>query len=874
MDNISISRKAAEEGIVLLKNNGILPLKAGEKIAVLGDGQFKYNKSGYGSGNVNSRYSIGIPEGLKNAGITLVCEKESLSEDEMNLVAKETRTALVVISRNSGEFWDRSIEEFNLSDSEKALFASLQRSNFKDIIVILNIAEPINMNFVRKYSKVSAILLVWLPGMEGGNAVGDIISGKVNPSGHLTDTLAFDYNDYPCAENHHIFSDTVYYEEDIYVGYRYFETIPDANENVAFPFGHGLSYTDFKISEIKNTENSENISISFTVKNTGDYAGKDVVQIYVKSPEIKQGRPRLELKGFHKTKLLQPSESESVTIKINKSDLAYFDESNASFIISRGEYQFYLGENIRELKNCGSMTLEDDETVFATSLKLSCELPSRLDQNGKAIRNKWFDQRLSRRKSGECYPIELELLREKHGNHTLYDVKDEKITLDDFIRELSVEEMINLSMAQPPAVPRGTAGMGNNFARRIPNAQTADGPAGLRVSTATTCFPCATLLACTWNISMCELVGASMGKECKQHNIDILLAPALNIHRDPLCGRNFEYFSEDPLISGKCAAGIVRGIQAMGIAATIKHFMCNNQERMRIFSNSIVTERALREIYLKGFEIAVKESKPLCLMTSYNLVNNIRSSSNYGAITGILRDEWGYEGVVMTDWRTDSHLFEEIKAGNNIKMPFGYPDEIELAIQTAVLHNLSREELEESARFVLNTIMKTNRFKNADFGPINKISASGTSKISALKLNAVSHTFAGIEECNDEGGGQNVRRLEKDMRGNDCFVSYTVDVEETGNYEFCVRFAAEKSSSYMEVLIDGIKTCTVEGLSPEFESVEWNEDDPKDPHLPKKWVTSAPQIIPFSKGQHELKIYIRTEAPRSTMSIYYFTFKK
>lgn len=365
-----------------------------------------------------------------------------------------------------------------------------------------------------------------------------------------------------------------------------------------------------------------------------------------------------------------------------------------------------------------------------------------------------------------------------------------------------------------------------------------------------------------------------MGEECAEHKIDILLAPALNIHRDPLCGRNFEYYSEDPYVSGKTAAEVVKGIQSTGTAAAVKHFACNNQERFRIFSNSVVSETALREIYLRGFEYVVKESKPECLMTSYNLINNIRTSSNYPLLSVILRKEWGYSGVIMTDWRTDSHLFEEINAGNNVKMPFGYPDEIKLALDCASYGNLDFKQLDRSVYRILKLIMKSRRFKAEDFGPTNKISGDKPSKFSALNLTSISHTFAGIEKCSDTGGGENLRRLEKDMRGNDCFVTYILDFDDPGEYDFSLRFAAEDSSSYIEFEIDGVRAGSFRGIDKALESKEWNEDNQKDPRVPKKWAESEKVRINVNSGKHELKLYIRTEKERQTMSINFLRFEK
>ena len=882
MNREKISLKAAQEGIVLLKNeDNILPLDKKIPVCIFGRGQNEFYKGGRGSGDVNSAYYIDIPSGIMQSGFKInekllsAYRKKGTVTKKLIISASEfSENAVAVISRNSTEFWDREIKnDFMLKAEEENLLLSLEKSDFKNIILILNIAGLIDFTFLKRYKKIKAVLLCFLPGMEGGRAIGDILCGKINPSGHLTDTAAYSYDDYPCAKNHHYFADTVYYEEDIFTGYRYFETVKEARDKVAFPFGHGLSYTDFRISDVKLIENGEEIEISFNVTNIGERSGKEVVQIY-SGRKGAVNRPDSELRAFKKTRLLKPNETQSEILKIKKCELKEFDEEIGAWILKKGVYSFFIGNSIRNTVLAGSFEQKKDEILLKTGSLLNCKLPSRLLPDGSVLKENAFDKRDFAEKSCKCEFISPDVLSEKHSNHTLYDVADKKLSLKAFIKELSVSEKINLCQAQPPAIPRGTAGMGNNFERRIPNIQTADGPAGLRVSTPTTCFPCETLIACTWNPEIQYKAGKAMGEECAEHKIDILLAPALNIHRDPLCGRNFEYYSEDPYVSGKTAAEVVKGIQSTGTAATVKHFACNNQERFRIFSNSVVSETALREIYLRGFEYVVKESKPECLMTSYNLINGIRTSSNYSLLSVILRKEWGYSGVIMTDWRTDSHLFEEINAGNNVKMPFGYPDEIKLALDYASYGNLDLKQLDRSVYHILKLIMKTRRFKTKNFGPINKISGGKPSKFSALNLTSVSHTFAGIEKCSDIGGGESLRRLEKDMRGNDCFLTYILDFENSGEYNFSLRFSAEDSSSYIDFDIDGVHAGSFKGIDKSLESREWNEDDPADPRIPKKWTSSEKVKINVTSGKHELKLYIRTEKERRTMSLNFLLFEK
>ena len=430
--------------------------------------------------------------------------------------------------------------------------------------------------------------------MECGTAIADVLCGDVNPSGKLVDTIVYDYADYPSANCFNYNKRETKYEEGIFVGYRYFETF--AKDKVMYPFGFGLSYTEFEYSDYTFSVEKDTITVSVNVTNVGDLSGREVVQVYCAAPQGKLEKPAIELKGYAKTKELEKGETENVKV---------------------------------------------------------------------------------------CF----------------YDVSEGKADLCQFINQMNVEELISLSLGQPLAFPEGTSGVGNLKKYGVPNPQTADGPVGIRRSVNTTCFPCATLIACSWDSELQYAMGAAMGYEGYSTGIDVLLGPAMNIHRNPLGGRCFEYFSEDPLITGKAAAALVNGMQSQGLCATIKHFAANNCEDFRNINNSIVEERALREIYLKGFEIAVKESNPAYIMTSYNLLNGEHISANAQLLRGVLRDEWKYEGATMTDWRNGVPLTSEIIAGNNIKMPFGYPDEGEKVLQAYKNGQISLSILRENAYY-------------------------------------------------------------------------------------------------------------------------------------------------------------------------------
>lgn len=572
---------------------------------------------------------------------------------------------------------------------------------------------------------ISAVLLAWQGGIEGGLAAADILCGDVNPSGKLTDTFAEKLEDYPSTEGFHESLDYVNYEEDIYVGYRYFETFPEARKKVIYPFGFGLSYTDFEIQTKDLAVTEEEIEIKVEVTNLGQREGKEVVQIYYSAPQGKLGKPALELGAFQKTRLLAPGETQTMRLSVPVSYMASFDDlgkiSRSAYVLEAGTYSFYVGNSSENLKKWDQeWNLSQDKVLCRLTSKCApCQLPKRLTGDGS--------YEMLPVREAEKEPLGLpkqdkELLegmepadrgygqmsrRDRDKKHLLSEVTEGKLSLDEFMKQLSVEELAELLGGQPNTGVANTYGMGNLRDYGVPNVMTADGPAGLRIQPQchvyTTAWPCATMLACTWNPDLVEEIGAAGASEVKENNIGIWLTPAMNIHRSPLCGRNFEYYSEDPLIAGKMGAAMVRGIQSQHIAASVKHFACNNKESNRKDSDSRVSERALREIYLKGFEIVVKEGDPWTIMSSYNLINGQRASENKDLLTGILREEWGFKGIVTTDWWTRGEHYKETKAGNDIKMGCGYPDRLLTALEKGLI---TREEMEVCARRILEMILK------------------------------------------------------------------------------------------------------------------------------------------------------------------------
>lgn len=730
-----LSRMAAEEGIVLLKNdNALLPFEKGTKIAVFGKSQIDYVKGGGGSGDVTVSYVRNIYQGLKmkqehlevfdalslyyqeyveleyKNGATTGMLKEAIVPSDLLARAKEfTNTAVIVIGRYSGEGWDRkndgTDEYFNLSQTELDMVETVT-ANFDHVVVLLNVGAIINTSWFADNDRISSAVMIWQGGMEGGLAAADILTGEVNPSGKLVDTCARSFNDYPSSESFHESDAYVKYTEDIFVGYRYFETIPGKKDCVVYPFGYGLSYTTFEFSDINACSNGKNILVTLTVTNTGSKAGKEVVQIYYSAPEGKLTKPARILCGFEKTNTLSPGESQELCISFAIKDMASFDDSGivaaSCYILEKGTYKVYVGTNVRNAEEI-DYTYELDETVITQRLHSYCT-PERLGKRMKADGSYEILECKSVERTD--FVFNYKLVEKPEAEYKLIDVAEGKVDLDTFIAQLTDEELCHLVSGQPNRGVANTSGMGAIDRLGIPAVMTVDGPAGVRINKVcevnTTAFPVATALAASWNPKLVEAIGRAGALEVKENNLSIWLTPALNIHRSPLCGRNFEYYSEDPFLSGKMAAATVRGIQSQNIVAVPKHFACNNKETNRKDSDSILSERALREIYLKGFEICVKESKPKMIMTAYNIINGVRASENAELLTGILRGEWGFEGMITSDWRNYSDHEQEVKAGNDVKMPIGTPEKLLDALNA---RTLKREELCVCVKRILEMIL-------------------------------------------------------------------------------------------------------------------------------------------------------------------------
>ncbi len=755
-EHIQLSRQAAREGMVLLKNQGrALPLEKGAKLALFGKATMDYVKGGGGSGDVTVAYTRNLYEGLKTKepqvqilepladfyrenvsaqyaqGVVPGFTREPKIPEELLTQAKAwTDTAVISICRFSGEGWDRKgipgDGDFYLTKEEQEMVETVT-GNFDRVIVVLNVGGMVDTSWFFANDRIQAVLLAWQGGIEGGLAAADLLCGEVSPSGKLTDTFAGSFDDYPSSEGFNESEDYVEYTEDIYVGYRYFETISGAAEKVNYPFGYGLSYTSFSREYLGAFLEDGVISVDVRVTNIGGRPGKEVVQLYYGAPQGKLGKPAKELGAFGKTRLLEAGDSQVMRLTMREDSMASYDDlgkvKKSAYVLEAGIYRFWLGGSVREAKEI-PFFVEKDEAEIVAQYSEKCApraLKRRLLSDGTFEE---MPQQPERERVLGLAPQDVDklegvipaVLERKQvqlsqppapGTIMLADVAEGKATLDQLIAQLTDEELAELLGGQPNTGVANTYGMGNIPDHRVPNIMTADGPAGLRIQpqcgVCTTAWPCATLLACSWNEDLVYQVGAAGAAEVKENNIGIWLTPAMNIHRSPLCGRNFEYYSEDPLVAGKMGASMIRGIQSQHIGASMKHFACNNKETNRKASDSRVSERAMREIYLKGFEIAVKEAQPWTIMSSYNLINGCHASENRELLTDILRDEWGFEGAVTTDWWTFAEHYLETKAGNDIKMGCGYPDRLLEALEKGLI---TRKEMEICGRRILELILK------------------------------------------------------------------------------------------------------------------------------------------------------------------------
>ena len=777
----ALARRAAAEGVVLLRNEEYaLPLKAGQSVAVFGRIQFDYYRSGTGSGGmVNAPYTVGILDALKEEELVLDTEleetyrnwivdhpydqgqgwaQEPWNQEEMPLAEDIVRaaagragdldgssTAIVVIGRTAGEDRDAKAEKgsYFLTDLEEDMLARVCAA-FDKVAVLLNIGSVMDMEWVERYAP-QAVLCVWQGGMEGGHGAADVLMGRVNPCGKLPDTIAHSIDDYPSTRN--FGGDTTdNYEEDIYVGYRYFETF--AKDKVLYSFGFGLSYTAFSTEDIsvervsaerlsaEQEKGCSRIRVSLTVRNAGETAGREVVQVYVRPPQGKLGKPLRSLAAFAKTDVLEPGGTQEIELMIPDHTLASYDDSGATghrscWVMEPGKYEFYVGGDVRSASLVGWIDIDELKVIERCQEAAAPE---------KAFRRmKPADAEKGLTLTWEEVPVRSGPMREhicceyREIPYTgdqgirLGDVYDGKADLETFIAQISDEGLCCLVKGEGMSSPKVTPGTAAAFGGLteelrelgIPCGCCADGPSGIRMDCGAPAFslPGGVCLASTFDEELLEELYAMEGLELRQNRIDLLLGPGMNIHRNPLNGRNFEYFSEDPLLTGKMASAQLRGMSRYGTTGVLKHFAANNQEHNRRKYNSVVSERALREIYLRGFEIAVKEGGARAVMTTYGAVNGIWTAGNYDLNTKILRDEWGFDGLVMTDWWAEMNDEGQEPSIQNLAAMVRSQNDIFMVVPDTEKHmgnlkerleagTLTRAELQRSAVNILDALLK------------------------------------------------------------------------------------------------------------------------------------------------------------------------
>ena len=789
-----LARKLATEGMVLLKNNGLLPLPASAPVAVFGCGAVKTVKGGIGSGDVNNRENISIVQGLREAGMTIISTdwlkdaeqrytharsiwKEKILEDAKHVenpfdaysanpfVLPEGReifaedlegasAAIYVLSRIAGEGKDRQRTEgdYNLSRKEEEDIRFLNRMEIP-MILLLNVGAQVELTDILEECKnVQAVLLVSLPGQEGGRAIADVLLGNAVPEGKLTATWARRYGDYPSAEsfgalNGNLISEE--YREGIYVGYRHFDCF---GLKPLFPFGYGLSYTTFSVSFSGIRQIKEGVEITFFCENTGkNYSGREVVQVYVTPPQTEMEKEEKRLAGFAKTDILRPGERQKLRVVLEQKQFASYAEETCAWVIEAGRYGIWIGQDSASLQIAALLEVEKNTVIEKTSRV--CPKTAVFEEVKASSFARDKEKEWLAKAEEEHVPV-LSFLPEREVQKARDETYAEKQEVEALIYLLYGNITPNCStlgsagVRVPGSAGETTQALEENYG--IPSLIMADGPAGLRLRQSyevdrktdtvygagvlgslengfleemeehegadryyqyCTAFPVGTMLAQTWDVKLMERFGDAVAVEMKEFYVDLWLAPGMNIQRNPLCGRNFEYYSEDPYLSGMMAAAVTKGVQSHpGCGVTMKHFACNNQEDNRMGVDACVSERALREIYFRGFELAVKKSAPAALMSSYNRINGIYAANSRDLCTILAREEWGFGGVIMSDWNTTvpengSVSWKCIAAGNDIIMPGNSNDDQNIR-QAYKKGELSEEAIRSSAGRILGMIWK------------------------------------------------------------------------------------------------------------------------------------------------------------------------
>lgn len=782
-EKVEFARRAAADGMVLLKNDGTLPLDKNKAVALFGIASYQAFKIGWGSGDMMAQKVVQINDALSSVGFDIEKTADEVSKnwieahkeeylrvnrnwaewtfrfneiemptDIIKESAKNAEVAIVSIGRCSGEADDLKNEEgfYKLHADETSIIKRVCES-FDKVVLILNTCGPLDLRTIEN-CKINSILYASMGGEQFGNAVADVLSGAVCPSGKLTNTWAKKYEDYPTCEG--ITTMTVPYNEGIYVGYRYFDTF---NIEPMYPFGYGLSYTTFDLNVHDVMVDGPIVSFSVDVTNTGNVSGREVVQCYLSSPDGKLEKAYQDLCGYTKTGLLNPSETEEVVISFDITEMASYDENTASYILEKGDYIVRYGTSSRNTKVAFVIKIEEDIVCVQTVNRLvpnndALKLISKKGVEPISYANE--KEEISNAPVYNIVPSDVEtvvcdqyedfpdkLIRAKKSTdkiYTLEDVWNENATIEDVVAQFSNEELAdvlngviydgataNANVGSMAIKVRGAAGeLWSSEKYKIPTNACADGPSGIRLAIFGTpeetdtdvchemvSYPSGTCFANTWDLSMAIEFGACIRDDLEISDIEGWLAPGVNIQRNPLNGRNFEYMSEDPIVAGNTGAYITFGVQydedlvPTGRYVAVKHFACNNIEYERGVSDSVVSERALREIYLKAFKIAIMTTGALTVMTAYNKINGEFSSTNFDLLNGILRGEWGFDGVVMTDWNPCCDSKKHSYAGNDLIMPGCHRKDIIEGLESGVINKANAQMC---ASRILTLVLRSN----------------------------------------------------------------------------------------------------------------------------------------------------------------------
>lgn len=846
-DFVELSRAAAAEGMVLLKNEDeTLPLLYDQNVALFGNAVINLVDGASGSASVNNSDKVNLLRGMLrkekedkikiNEQMAVAYAEDSgyiPTLEELKEVRKTSDVAVYTVTRTASDGSDRddSLGDYYLSLDEMSQIENLIEAGFEDIVVVLNVGGIIDTTRLLSYPQVKAILLAWIPGEYGGDAIADILVGDVTPSGKLTDTLAKKYKDYPSSNTFSQSRDYVEYKEDIFVGYRYFETFDPSYKKVNFEFGFGLSYTTFEYSNVSFDFDGDIMTVKCRITNTGDYWGKETVQLYFSAPQGELGKASKELCAFVKTRALYPGDSQTVTMTVDLNSLASYDDTGkiqkSAYILEEGDYEFFLGSSIRDAQTSGlGCMFTQNETVIVE--QLSEQLPARLltsrllsDGSYEKVYSDYEIEELAAKSDWQTVEAPEEVVM-------FEDLEEKPELMASFLAQFDPLKLIRMVYTHATKVEGGMGTTEPDFIYGIPYINSADGTAGLRLSQDCTEYPIQTALACTWNTELIYKIGEAVAEEAKEKDVQIRLAPAVNIHRDPLCGANFEYFSEDPYLSGMMAAAMIKGSQENGVAVALKHLVGNEKETNRTKSDSRISERALREIYLEPFRIAIEEADPWMLMTSYNLINGVKASASYDLLTEIVRNEWGYEGVICSDNKDTTTLTQELLAGVDLKMP--------TADRNATLEDynngiLTRSLLEEHAARVLELVLKTGKRVDG----ILSLDPNSSSVIKSTDFFSKSSGIS-VENCEDEGIDKNTAANDKDR-----YLSFYVNSKKDMEYDVTVRVASPDGIGGFDIYIDGTKVASFDN---ETQTEGW-----------QVWA-DAPNTLKVSvpKGNHTMKI--------------------